>query len=115
MQLPGQIATGIVSEVRMGILLSSENEYLKYPVKVMIHVVERTTSGGLMRSGFTVNDGEGAWVLAKGGIFEPISEPLPCNFNDLKKDDIKKMLANFYIYSSQKLGDVTHKLGVFDE
>lgn len=109
------MTTGIVSEICLGILESSENEFLKYPIKVAVHVMERSTSGEIMRSGCTVNTGTGSWVLAKNAKFSFISEPLPYQYQELKSQEIKEMLKNIYIYSiSNKLAETNKKIGIFN-
>ena len=108
------MTTGIVSEICLGILESSENEFIKYPMKVVIHVMERSTSGEIMRSGCTVNTGIGSWVLAKNAKFSFISEPLPYQYQKLGSEEITEMIKNIYIYSSNKLADTNRKIGIFN-
>ncbi len=108
------MTTGIVSEICLGILESSENDFLNYPIKVAIHVMERSTSGEIMRSGCTVNTGTGSWVLAKNANFSFISEPLPYQYQQLESKEIQQLLKNIFIYSNKKLAELNNKIGIFN-
>lgn len=112
MQLPGDFATGIVSEIRVGRLLSSENNYLKYPIDVVVHVIERTTKGELTKC--TVNTGEGSWITAAKANFEFISKEIPnLHYQKIPPNEMKTLVQNILIYNSEKLTNA-NKIGVFD-
>jgi len=107
--LPGEIETGIVSEIRIGVLLKTDNEFIICPTNVVIHVMERG-SDGKMGNGFTVSQG-GAFVKANSAIFEFVSEKLPLKYQHFSPKDV---IDNFDIYRSKTLVDINTKCGVFD-
>lgn len=76
---------GIVSEIRTATLINSENPYIKYPCKVVVHIMERATDGSILSC--TVSDG-GCFVTARRAKFADMSEELPVRCQHLNTYDI---------------------------
>lgn len=88
-----KIQSGIVSEVRVATLLRSDNEYLQYPCKVVIHVTERDIYGNIMSC--VANIGEGAFVRIRRAEFLEMTLPLEISYSQLSPSLIKELL-NIY-------------------
>lgn len=118
MKEQGLIETGIVSEILVARMTSSKNDTLKYPIDVIVHVWERTTDGEINNYNVTVNTGKGAWVTAKGAIFEFISSVLPYQYQKMSQEDMQSCLKNIdSICSSQKITnfELTTNIGIFHD
>lgn len=105
---------GTVSEIRVATLLNSDNEFLNYPIDVLVHVFERSIHGEIMYGGCTVCDGNGSWVLAKGAVFTNMSEILPYKYQEVTPAEIRQIIKNIDIFQSKKLITTNNTLGVFD-
>lgn len=106
-----EYASGIVSEIRVATILSSENDTLKYPCNVIVHVMERSMNGDVM--GYTINTGEGAWVTAKRAKFENMSGIIhDMKYGHMTREDFRNLLKNFNVYQSSKLVKTQHT-GIF--
>lgn len=77
----------IVSQIRVGLLLSSDNNYLRYPCLVVVHVME---IGDGCISNCTVNDGNGAYVTAKNFKFDTITDPINETYQKFFVGDVLK-------------------------
>lgn len=94
--MKAEVQIGIVSEIRVGILVKSENKYLSYPCKVVVHVMERDIYGGILKC--TVNTGEGTYVLARRAEFIDLSEPLSYNYQTSNPAKILKDYQSLKTY-----------------
>jgi hypothetical protein len=103
-------STGIVSEIRVATLVSSENRFIKYPANVVVHVTERSMDGEIMHNGCVVNEGQ-TFVTAKGAKFIDMSPILPIQWSELDIKKIREILDNFKLYQSTKLLK-TEKTGI---
>ena len=85
-QRPRVEAIGIVSELRVGTLRSSDNEFLKYPCRVIVHVMERGTSGAIIKC--TVSHNGGAFVGAGRPKFSDLSGILPHRYQEITPSEL---------------------------
>jgi hypothetical protein len=82
---------GIVSELRTALLISSENKFLSYPCRVIVHIMERGTDGSILLC--TVSDG-GAFVEARRAKFENMSEVLVDRYQSMPPAQLAAIYIN---------------------
>ena len=104
-------STGIVSEILVGTLVDSKNEFLSHPCDVVLHVMERTTDGDINPYKVSVCTGVGTWVMAYGAIFENLTEVMSLKYQELRHDEMQDMLKKFK--DSKKLLEIGVKTGIF--
>ena len=88
------IKTGIVNELRIGVLTYSNNEYLNYPCRVLVKVWERDINGSI--SQVTVNAGSGAFVKATGFKFSELSPEITEKYQHCNPKDVLESYKGIY-------------------
>lgn len=73
----------------IGTILSSDNQHLTYPSKVLVNVIETDVNGSILQA--TVNTGEGSFVRASNAVYKDLI-PLPgLTVNDVQIFSMLKM------------------------
>lgn len=85
--------TGTVSEICVGTLAYSHNQYLDYPCTVVVHVMERDIFGAINMC--TVAEKSGVFVTAHGAVFADITKPLPLKYQKIPIETFGRVIRQY--------------------